>query len=97
MKYGGQGNTEPIIAIENIHLNSKEVSVIGADASTVKFTINGITFIKFKDANFIEKLKQNNTMNLTILGKANLNEWMGNITPQILIENYEIKDTTFDF
>lgn len=88
---------EPLIAIENLHLNSKNIQLIGNDKTTVKFTINGITYIKFKDEALGEKLLANNTMNVAILGKANINEWMGNKTAQIIIENYEIKDTTYEF
>ena len=88
---------EPLIAIENLHLNNKNIQLIGNDKTTVKFTINGITYIKFKDEALGEKLLANNTMNVTILGKANINEWMGNKTAQIIIENYEIKDTTYEF
>ena len=33
-------------------------------------------------------------MQLTIVGTANLNEWMGNITPQILIKDMDIKEIT---
>lgn len=88
---------EPLIAIENLHLNSKNVQLIGNDKTTVKFIINGVTYIKFKDQNLIDKLLANNTMNVTILGRANINEWMGSCTPQIIIENYEITDTTYEF
>lgn len=93
----GQGMEEPLIAIENIHLNKNNVQGIGAKKDTVKFTVNGITYIKFKDETLLDKLTANDTMKVTILGRANLNEWMGNITPQIIIENYEIIDTTYDF
>lgn len=93
----GQGMEEPLIAIENIHLSKNDVQAIGAKGDTVKFTVNGITYIKFKDEDLLEKLTENLTMNVTILGKANLNEFMGNITPQIFIENYEICDTTYEF
>ena len=37
-------------------------------------------------------------MNITVVGRANINEWGGNITPQIFIEDYEIQEdilTTF--
>jgi len=35
---------------------------------------------------------------MEIVGKANLNEWMGTVTPQIFIENYEImEDKLIDF
>lgn len=93
----GQGMEEPLIAIENIHLNKANVQGIGAKKDTVKFTVNGITYIKFKDENLLEKLTANETMKVTILGRANLNEWMGNVTSQIIIENYEIVDTTYEF
>lgn len=93
----GQGIEEPLIVIEDIALNRNSVQAIGANKDTIKFTVGGVTFIKFKDAKFLEKLTENLTMKITILGKANLNEFMGNISPQIFIENYEIKDTTYDF
>lgn len=93
----GQGMEEPLIAIENIHLSKNDVQGIGANKDTVKFTVNGITYIKFKDESLLDKLTANDTMKVTILGRANLNEWMGNKTPQIIIENYQIIDTTYDF
>ena len=93
----GQGMEEPLIAIENLCLSNKDIQLIGNDKTTVKFTINGITYIKFKDGNLGEELLSHSTMNLTVLGRANINEWMGNCTPQIIIENCEIKDTTYDF
>lgn len=93
----GQGMEEPLIAIEKIHLTKNDVQAIGANKDTVKFTVNGITYIKFKDESLLEKLTQNLTMTVTVLGRANLNEYMGNRTPQILIENYEVCDTTYDF
>ena len=97
MKYGGQGIEEPLIAIENIHLSKRLVQSIGANKDTVKFTINGITYIKFKDETLLSKLTANDTMKVTVLGKANINEWAGEQTPQIIIENYEIIDTTYEF
>ena len=93
----GQGMEEPLIAIENIHLCKNDVQAIGANKDTVKFTVNGITYIKFKDEALLDKLTQNLTMTVTVLGRANLNEYMGNRTPQIFIESYEICDTTYDF
>lgn len=93
----GQGMEEPLIVIENLHLSKNDIQAIGAKKDTVKFTINGVTYIKFKDETLLEKLTKNLTMTVTILGKANLNDYMGQITPQIFIENYEIHDTTYDF
>lgn len=40
----------------------------------------------------IEELNQYNEVVIEIVGKAKLNEWMGTVTSQIFIENYEIKE-----
>lgn len=93
----GQGLPEPLIAIENVNLSKQDINLIGADSSTLKFEHNGITFIKFKDNKAIEDFTKSLTMTVTVLGKPNLNSWMGNVTPQILIENYELVDTTYSF
>ena len=39
-----------------------------------------------------------NDIKLEVVGKANLNTWMGNITPQIFVEQIDIKeDKLLDF
>lgn len=93
----GQSMEEPLIVIENLELNGNNVQLIGNDKSTVKFEHNGVTYIKFRDAEFGEKLQAHNTMSLTILGRANLNNYMGSVTPQIFVVDYEIVDTTYLF
>ena len=93
----GQGEPEPLIAIEGLELDKNLIKTIGSDGSTLKFEINGVTYIKFKDTQAVEEFSKHLTMNVTVLGKANLNNWLGEITPQILIEDYEIKDTSYDF
>lgn len=93
----GQGIEEPLIAIEKIHISKKDVQAIGADQSTIKFTYNNITYIKFKDDTLMDKLQQYDLMELTIIGKCNVNNWMGNRTAQIFIENCDVKDITYEF
>ena len=70
---------------------------MGANKDTVKITINGIAYMKFKAAAMIDELKHCNEIKMNIVGRANLNNWMGNITPQIFIENYEIIDDLLEF
>lgn len=36
-------------------------------------------------------------MNLTIIGRPNINDWLGNLTPQLLITDMEIEDARFSF
>ena len=50
-----------------------------------------------KTKEFIQKLQENQTMTLTIIGRANINHWAGEDHPQVIINDYEIKDTTLEF
>lgn len=91
----GQNNKEPVMVIENVPIKADSVQVIGSKNDTLKFTFNGITYIKFRATDLIEDIKQYGTatLNLTIAGKANMNYWGGRATPQILIEEIEIKES----
>lgn len=94
----GQKLEQPLIVIENISLFPDDVSFIGKTLDTVKFNHNGISFLKFKDSKMVEEIKNMpGSFSITVVGKANINEWNGNFTPQIFIEDYEIKDNRYDF
>ena len=94
----GQGIEEPIIVVEDVKLFPEDVSFIGANKDTVKFSYNGVSFVRFKDSNFVNCIKEmKNGFAITVLGKANVNEWNGTTTPQIFIDDYTIRDTTYDF
>ena len=92
-----KGNEEPYIVIKDIILDPNEVQTIGSNKDTVKFTACGIDFLKFKDAAFAEKLKSMKEIKITILGRANINNFMGNISPQMFIEDYELVDSYYEF
>lgn len=92
-----KGNEEPYIVIKDIILDPNEVQTIGGNKDTVKFTACGIDFLKFKDAAFAEKLKSMKEIKITILGRANINNFMGNISPQMFIEDYELVDSYYEF
>lgn len=95
----GQMNSEPLVAITDMVINKSSISIIGKNKNTVKFSYNGVTFIKFFANDLIEKIEQwpESTLNINIVGKANLNSWMGQITPQIIIEDYEITKSKLAF
>ena len=42
---------------------------------------NGIIYIKFHASDLIEQLKKCNEIKISIVGKPNINEWMGNKSP----------------
>ena len=92
-----KGNEEPYIVIKDIILSPDEIQTMGANKDTVKFHACGIDFLKFKDTNFAEKLKATKEIKITVLGKANLNNFMGNVSPQMFIEDYELIDAYYEF
>lgn len=89
--YWGQANPEAVIAVKNILLKPNALNVIGNNKDTLRFTYNGITYVKFKCKDLIESLPANGDLIITIVGRGNINRWNGTETPQILIDDIEIK------
>ena len=91
----GQYNPQPLVYVHNITVNPANIRVMGANQDTVKIEANGMPYIKFHAKELIEELKgRTEPFTMEIVGKPNLNEWMGRISPQMFIEDYEIKEIT---
>jgi len=54
---------------------------MGKNKDTVKFEKFGITYMKFHAKELIEELTKYPSMKIEIVGRANLNEWGGRVTP----------------
>jgi single-stranded-DNA-specific exonuclease len=93
----GQFNPEPLIHITGLMTKANQYQIIGKNKDTLKIERNGITYIKFHANDLIDELRLYPEAEIEIIGKPNLNEWCGNITPQIMIEAYEIKDSLYSF
>lgn len=93
----GQDLSEPLIYINDINLTRNDIQIIGKNADTVKFEKFGVTYIQFHAKQLIEDLAKYDDIKMEIIGRANINEWMGNITPQIFIEGYEVSDGSLSF
>lgn len=95
----GQGCQEPIVAITNIDVSKNDFQIIGKNKDTINLTYNGITYMFFHAKPLIDILENLSFSNirLEIVGKANLNEWGGKITPQIFVEDYNIFDSSLMF
>lgn len=93
----GQGNSEPLIYVSELYLDKSDIQIIGAKQDTVKIEKNGIAFMKFRALDMIDELNRCNQIKLNVVGKANLNNWGGQITPQLFIESYELVDSLFEF
>jgi len=93
-----QQNSEPLIYIKDLHFTRNDVQIMGKNKDTIKIMKNGVAYMKFFAKDMIEELNKYDDIKMEVVGRMNLNEWMGNVTPQIFIENYEIKwDNPLDF
>ena len=90
----GQGVDEPLVAIEHINVYAGNVVLMSPDKSpTLKITLpNGTSLIKFKSSQEeYEKLRsETGCITINVVGKCERNVWNGTVTPQIIIEDYEI-------
>ena len=93
----GQGNPEALIYVHDICISPNEVQVMGAKKDTVKIEKNGVAYMRFHANDMIERLNKCNEIKMNVVGRANINEWMGNQTVQIFIEDYEIIDSLLEF
>ena len=91
----GKDIDEPYLCIKGICINSDMVTVYKKKDNTLKITLpNGISLMKFKATDEQCEMLQNSNgyYTLDIIGRANKNEWMGHVSAQIFIQDYEIID-----
>lgn len=90
----GQGIEEPLIVLENVAVTSENLNLMSKDKNpTLKIVLpNKISIVKFKSSEeeFKKLYTEHGRVSINIVGRCAINEWNGNITPQILIEDYEI-------
>lgn len=90
----GKDFNEPYIAIEKLKIEKSMVTVYRKKGNTLKITLpNKVSLMKFNATDEeCEKLENFNEayLELNIVGRCHQNEWMGNISAQIFIEDYEI-------
>lgn len=78
----GQQNLEPIIHVKHIVASGSDIKIMGANKDTIKIECNGIAYMKFHAKDLIEQISQyRGSMIMEIVGRPNLNEWMGTKTP----------------
>lgn len=91
----GQGLEEPLITITNIVIDKNSIQYMGQNKDTLKLSFPGrktnmIKFhIKQEDKMLLDPGE--GTLTLTAVGKCTLNHYNGNVTPQVLLEDFEIK------
>ena len=94
----GQGVEEALVAIERIKVNKDNIRLMSADKNpTLKITLpNGISVIKFRSSKeeYEALCSELGCVTINIVGKCERNIWNGIVSPQILVEDYEIVGKT---
>lgn len=90
----GQNIDEPLIAVENVAVTKDMISLMSRDKNpTLKIQLpNGVTCIKFKSSEEeLENLySESGCVTINLVGKTEVNRYFNNITPQIILTDYEI-------
>ena len=96
-EFFGNGVDEIRLIIKNISI--KNYMLMGANKDSIKISFNGIDYVHFKDADFIQEIINNQNKTLTIYTRPNLNTWGGRTTIQCFIDDYcfENNDSKYDF
>lgn len=91
-KLWGGNNPTPVISMKQVHLNKNEIIVQGKSKDGIKFTVNGVACVMFRCKDIIDQINAlGDQLVVSFVGKANLNEWMGHISAQLIIEDIEIE------
>lgn len=92
----GQGVDEPFIALENIKINKDNLKLMSKDKNpTLKITLpNQVSLIKFRSSNeeYESLYSELGCVTINVVGRCEQNSWNGTVSPQILVEDYEIVD-----
>ena len=94
----GHGMSEPLVAVENILLQRKDIHLQGKNQDSIAFTVNDIKFVQFKLKpgdpiyDFMSDWSGNDEdwIELNIVGECSINEYKGMYTPQIMIKDCEV-------
>lgn len=85
-----KGFEEPYILIKNVKVNEDTITVMGKDPEkpSLRIKVGDINFVIFKTTK--EKLEELKRMKyIDIIGRANENIWLDEVTYQIIISDYE--------
>ena len=88
----GSRMDEPYMMIEDLVVTNNMVNVYEKKTNTLKITLpNGLALIKFNITDDERDMfKGDGCIRLNIVGQCRKNEWMGNISAQMEIKDYDI-------
>ena len=89
--YWGKDVDEALVAVRGIQITKDMITMM--KSNTVKITLpNNVSIIKFRmpDEEYERLISENGYVEIDAVCKCNKNEWNGNISAQLLLEDYEI-------
>ena len=89
----GKGLDEAFVVIKGVKVTKTNATLMSRDKNpTLKITLpNGTSLIKFGSSEEeYNSLLTDGYVEVDVLGTTTINEWMGNITPQILVKELEV-------
>lgn len=90
--YIGKDIDEPLVAIRGIQITKDMLTMMASN--TLKITLpNGVPIIKFRmpDEEYEKLISKTGYVEIDAICRCNKNEWNGNISAQLLMDDYEIK------
>ena len=92
----GQDMPEALVAIKGLKITKQMLTLMSPDAKpTLKITLpSGACLLKFFfSQKEYDTLVSEGYVEINAVGTCNANEWMGSVTPQVFIKDYEIVDS----
>lgn len=90
----GQGIEEPFVLVKGVKVLKDNVQLLKETTLKITVEIDGqnVTLIKFgsNQTEFDNLCSEYGNTTIDIIGRFQKNIWNGNVTPQVLIEDYEI-------
>ncbi|WEG18637.1 DHH family phosphoesterase [Alkalihalophilus pseudofirmus] len=88
----GGGVDAPLLAFK-LKFDKDDIQILGkVNKTTLKFKYKNIEFIMYKQTEdmFNKVFGKDGEYAIEIVGKCNVNEWNGYITPQVMMEDFEV-------
>lgn len=90
----GKDFDEALVAIKDLKVSKDLINVYKKTSNTLKITLpNKVSLMKFNATDEECAALENYEgayVQIDVVGRCNKNEWLGNVSPQIFIEQYEI-------
>ena len=90
-EYWGKDCDEALVAIQGLQITKDQITMMASN--TVKISLpHNVSMIKFRmpDEEYKKLISDNGYVEINAICKCNKNEWNGNISAQLMLENYEI-------